>query len=314
MRHKSFDFIGKLGVVAPLIALWIFLSLSTDRFLTVFNLNNIAIQFAIIGAMAIGTTAVIICREIDLSIGAIQGLVAVIAAILTVQLALPWPVAILMGIAVGASVGAVSGWFVVTIGMPSFVVTLGVLGVVSGISLTISGGQSIYGFPDAYQWIGQGRLFGVGIPVLISVACLCCVQFVLKKTRLGLGFYAVGGNEKASVLVGVPARRIKFFAFILSGMGASVAGILVSARLNAANATFGSLDLLDSIAAVVIGGVALSGGVGSAVGTAVGGLLIVSIRNGVNLLGVNPFIQQSAIGALILVAALLDHLSKRRAS
>lgn len=306
--------VRELGVVVPLALLWIALSLSTDRFLTIFNLNNVAVQFAVIGAMAIGTTAVVICREIDLSIGAVQGFAAIIAALLVVQMEVAWPVAILAAICGGALIGAANGWFVVTLGMPSFVVTLGMLGIVNGISLTISDGQSIYGFPEAYQWIGQGRILGIGVPVIVSVVCLILVQFLLKKTRIGLGLYAVGGNEKAATLIGIPTKRTKFIAFMLSGVGASVAGVLVSARLNSANATFGALDLLDAIAAVVIGGVALSGGVGSAVGTAIGVLLIVSIRNGLNLLGVNPFIQQAAIGGVILVAALVDHLNKRRAS
>lgn len=303
---------ANIGVLGPLVLLWLVLSLSTSTFLTLFNLNNIAIQVAVIGALALGTSATIICREIDLSIGAIEGLCAVIVGLCAIQFGIPWGLSILISLAVGALIGAVNGAIVVYLGVPSFVTTLAMLGIISGVSLTLTGGQSLYGFPDGYQWIGQGRLFGIGVPVFIGVVLLVAMQFVMKSTLLGTAFYAVGGNDRAAALVGVPVKRTKIIAFMLSGLGAAIAGILVSARLNSANPTYGTLDLLDAIAAVVIGGVALSGGVGTAVGTATGVLLIVSIRNGLNLLGVNPFIQQTAIGSVILVAALFDHLSRLR--
>lgn len=301
-----------VGVLVPLILLWIALALSTNTFLTLFNLNNIAIQVAVIGALALGTTPAIICREIDLSIGAIEGLCAVIAGICAIQLSLPWGVAIMISLATGALVGILNGAIVVYLGVPSFVTTLAMLGIISGISLTLTGGQSLYGFPDNYQWLGQGKLLGIGVPVFIGTVILIAAQFMMRSTILGLAFYSVGGNDRAAALVGVPVRRTKIIAFMLSGLGAAIAGVLVSARLNSANPTYGTLDLLDAIAAVVIGGVALSGGVGTAVGTATGVLLIVTIRNGLNLLGVNPFIQQTAIGGMILIAALIDHLSRAK--
>lgn len=300
-----------MGVLLPLIILWIVLSIATDTFLTLFNINNVAIQVAVIGALALGTTPVIICREIDLSIGAIEGFCAVIAGLFAVSLGLPWGLAIALSLAAGAGVGAINGAIVVYLGVPSFVTTLAMLGIVTGVSLSITDGQSIYGFPPGYQWLGQGKLLGIGVPVFIGAVLLIAAQFIMRSTTLGLSFYSVGGNDRAAALVGVPVGRVKIMAFMMSGLGASIAGILVSARLDSANPTYGTLDLLDAIAAVVIGGVALTGGVGTAVGTATGVLLIVTIRNGLNLLGVNPFIQQTAIGSMILVAALIDHIARR---
>lgn len=301
---------ANVGVLAPLILLWIVLSISTSNFLTLFNINNIAMQMAVIGSLALGTTPTIICREIDLSIGAIEGICAVIGGLFAIQYGAPWGLAIVISLLVGCAIGAINGAIVVYLGVPSFVTTLAMLGIVSGIALTITGGQSFYGYPDSYQWLGQGKLLGIGVPVYVGAVILMSMQFIMKSTTLGLAFYAVGGNDKAATLVGVPVKRTKILAFMMSGLGAAVAGILVSARLNSANPSFGTSDLLDAIAAVVIGGVTLSGGVGTALGTATGVLLIVTIRNGLNLLNVNPFIQQTAIGGMILVAALLDHLSK----
>ena len=300
------------GIVVPLIVLWIVLALTTPRFISPINLGNLSVQFAVIGALAIGTTTVIICREIDLSIGAIEGFCAVIAAIVAVRLELPWPLAVLAAVAAGGLVGSFNGLMVTKVGVPSFVVTLGTLGIVGGVALVISGGQSIYGFPGAYQWIGQGTLFGIRTPILFTGLLLLAMHFVLRHTRLGLGFYAVGGNERAAGLVGISIVRTKFIALAISGAAAGLAGVLVSARLDAANPTLGALDLLDAIAAVVIGGAALTGGTGSIVGTAAGVLLIVTIRNGLNLLGVNPFWQQTAIGSIIIIAAVIDHFNRSR--
>ena len=298
------------GIVVPLVVLWIVLALTTPRFVSPLNLGNLSVQFAVIGALAIGTTAVIICREIDLSIGAIEGFCAVIAAITAVRLGLPWPCAVLAAILAGAAIGGFNGFMVAAVGVPSFVVTLGTLGIVGGIALVISGGQSIYGFPAAYQWIGQGSLFGVRAPIIFTGLLLIGMHVVLRHTKLGLGFYAVGGNERAAGLVGISIVRTKFIALAISGASAGLAGVLVSARLDAANPTLGALDLLDAIAAVVIGGAALTGGTGSILGTAAGVLLIVTIRNGLNLLGVNPFWQQTAIGSIIIIAAVMDHFNR----
>lgn len=300
------------GVIVPLILLWIVLAIAAPRFLTLVNISNLSVQFAIIGTLAIGTTAVIICREIDLSIGAVEGCCAVIAGLTAVELGAPWPFAILAAVLAGGGIGAFNGWLITRIGIPSFVATLGVLGIVSGGALVLSGGETVYGFPEAYQWIGQGSLFGLRAPILICLALLAMMHFMLRHTTTGMGFYAVGGNEKAADLVGISTMRVKYLAFIISGACAGLAGVINSARLDSANPTLGTLDLLDAIAAVVIGGASLTGGSGTILGTAAGVLLIVTIRNGLTLLGVNPFLQQTTVGAIIIVAAVLGHLNRRK--
>lgn len=302
------------GVLLPLVVLWIVMTLTSDRFFTFININNILVQFSIIGVLAIGTTFVIISREIDLSIGSIEGFCAVVAGIFAVSLGYPWPIAVAISMAAGGLIGLFNGAMVAIVGVPSFVVTLGSLGIVSGLALSLTGGQSLYGFPSGYQAIGQARIFGLNISVIICVVLVLLLHGLLRGTGIGLNFYAVGGNERAARMAGISVVRTKIIAFILSGTCAGLAGVMVSSRLNAANPTFGTLDLLDAIAAVVIGGAALTGGVGSIIGAAAGALLIVTIRNGLNLHGVNPFIQQTAIGLMIIIAALIDRFSRRGSS
>jgi len=299
------------GVILPLLILWLVMALTSDRFLSFININNILVQFSIVGVLAIGTTFVVIAREIDLSIGSIEGFCAVIAGLCTVTLGVPWPMSVALAIAAGALIGLFNGAMVTVVGVPSFVVTLGSLGIVSGLALTLTQGQSVYGFPDGYLAIGQARILGLNISVLICLSLVLVLQGILRGTGMGVNFYAVGGNERAARLAGISVVQTKIIAFVLSGACAGLAGVMVSSRLNAANPTFGTLDLLDAIAAVVIGGAALTGGVGSIIGAAAGALLIVSIRNGLNLHGVNPFVQQTAIGLMIIVAALLDRFSRR---
>lgn len=310
---KTFKFnVG--GVMLPLLLLWVIMAVTSDRFLTFVNINNILVQFSIVGVLAIGTTFVVIAREIDLSIGSIEGFCAVIAALSAVTFGFPWPIAIALAILAGALIGFFNGTMVTLVGVPSFVVTLGTLGIVSGLALTLTKGQSIYGFSEGYLAIGQSRIAGINISVLICLFLVTLLQGLLKRTSLGLNFYAVGGNERAARLAGISVIKTKIIAFVLSGACAGLAGVMVSSRLNAANPTFGTLDLLDAIAAVVIGGAALSGGVGSIIGAGAGALLIVSIRNGLNLHGVNPFIQQTAIGFMIIIAALIDRFTQQNRS
>jgi ribose/xylose/arabinose/galactoside ABC-type transport system permease subunit len=300
-----------VGALIPLVALWIGMTLASPVFLTGINIRNLLVQASALGVLAIGTTLVILTEEIDLSIGAVEGMGAVIAGIVAARHGLDLPFAIAAALGVGALVGMANGILTTIIGVPSFIATLGMLGVVSGLSLELTNGQSIYGFSSAYQRIGQGRVVGIPASVIFPAVLLVVLQFVLTQTRLGTYFYAVGGNRTAAEFVGISARRIKILAMVISGTCAAFAGVIVSSRLGAANPTFGTFDLLDAIAAVVIGGAALTGGVGSVVGTAVGVMLIVTIRNGLTLLNVSPFWQTTTVGLVIITAAILDRLARK---
>jgi len=295
------------GLIVPLAALWLGLAIIAPNFLTVANMLNILIQVAVVGVLAFGSTIVLITEEIDLSIGAVEGLAAVVAGIVIVNIGAPWPMGVAAAIAGGCVVGLLNGLFTVGLGIPSFIVTLATMGIASGVSLQATAGETIYGFPKAYLGIG-GRIFGIPVPIVIAFCVLLTLQFVLQKTRFGLNCFAVGSNSRASVLAGISPKRVKLAALVISGGCAGVAGVIVSAQLGAANGGYGSADLLYAIAAVVIGGTALTGGVGSVIGTGLGVLVIATMSNGLALLNVSPYWQIAAVGAIILAAAIADRL------
>jgi ribose/xylose/arabinose/galactoside ABC-type transport system permease subunit len=297
------------SALVPLILLWIVLAFASPFFLTSQNLLNLLLQASIVGVLALGITVALITEEIDLSIGALEGLTAVISATVVITLGLPWWLGIVAALGAGTLVGLANGLITTLVGVPSFITTLATLGIASGLALKITEGNSIYGFPTPYLTLGQGRAAGIPVSALIALAVLLVAFFTLRFTRLGLHMYAVGGNAGGSAEAGLKPWRIKTLALTFSGACAGLAGVLVSARLDAANGSFGENDLLDAIAAVVIGGTALTGGVGSVIGTAFGVLLIASIRNGLDLLGVSPFWQTAAVGAMILLAAILNRLA-----
>jgi ribose/xylose/arabinose/galactoside ABC-type transport system permease subunit len=300
------------GVALPLVALWIICALWVPRFLTQVNITNLVFASAIIGILALGSTVVILTEEIDLSIGAVEGLGSVVAAIVIVHHGVPWPLGVVIATGAGLAVGLANGLITTIFRVPSFIVTLGTMGIVSGLALEVTNGQSIYDFPSDYQFLGVGEILGIRTPVYIAAGLLVILAVVLKFTPLGWHIYATGGSRAAASLVGIRTDRMRILAFAISGAFAGFAGVLVSARLNSGSAIFGQNDLLDAIAAVVIGGTALTGGAGTVFGTALGVLLISTVRNSLNLLNVSPFWQTVAIGAIIVGSAILAQLQARQ--
>jgi ribose/xylose/arabinose/galactoside ABC-type transport system permease subunit len=298
-----------VGVCVPLFIIWIGLSFASPYFLTPANIKNILLQSSILGVLATGMTIALIAEEIDLSIGAVEGLCAVISAILCIQLGLPWPLAALGAVLCGLIVGILNGWVTTRLGIPSFITTLASLGISSGIALRITEGNSLSGFPEMYTWLGRGSVLAIPAPAMVFAITLFVAWFFLERTRVGLRLYAAGGNQSAAAELGLSPKNLKLLALAISGLCGGISGVLISARLNSANANLGQFDLLDAIAAVVIGGVSLTGGVGSVLGTLFGVLIMVTIRNGLDLLGVSPFWQTAAVGAMILTAAILHKLS-----
>jgi ribose/xylose/arabinose/galactoside ABC-type transport system permease subunit len=301
-----------LSTLIPLVLLWIALTIASPHFLTFDNAGNVLLNAAPLALIAGGMTLTLIAAEIDLSVGSVVALVGSLAALLSVNFGAPWPIVLLGAIAAGAVVGVINGWFTTRLGMPSFVATLAMLGIARGVALLITQGKPIYGLPDTIAWLGQGELWIVPVPVVLAALILAALHFALSRTRFGLNVYAVGGNPEAARLSGVDVPGVKMAVLVLSAVLASVGGLILAARLNAGSGTVGADLLLDAIAAVVIGGTSLLGGVGRVTGTVLGVLLIASIRNGLVLLNVSAFWQQVAIGALILLAVSVDYLAKGR--
>ena len=301
-----------LSTLIPLVLLWIALTIASPYFLTFDNAVNVLLNAAPLALIAGGMTLTLIAAEIDLSVGSVVALVGSLAALLSVNFGAPWPIVLIGAIGAGAVVGVVNGWFTTRLGMPSFVATLAMLGIARGVALLITQGKPIYGLPDTIAWLGQGELWIVPVPIVLAALILAALHFALSRPRFGLNVYAVGGNPEAARLSGVDVPGVKMAVLVLSAVLASVGGLILAARLNAGSGTVGADLLLDAIAAVVIGGTSLLGGVGRITGTVLGVLLIASIRNGLVLLNVSAFWQQVAIGGLILLAVSVDYLAKGR--
>lgn len=300
-------------VFVPLLIMWIFLSLAVPTFLSSRNITNLLFESAVVGVMALGTTVVLITGEIDLSLGAVEGLSGILAALAMTRGDMGWLVGVVVALATGAAVGVINGFFTAWLRIPSFIVTLAMLGVATGVADVVSGGQTLYDFPHVYQQIGQGAIGRFGYPVFISIGVAILLHLLLRRTRTGLMFYGVGSNARAADLIGISTRRVKLFAFVISGVCAAIGGIIVSAELNAANPELGTENLLNAIAAVVIGGTALTGGEGSILGTGIGVLVIGTITNGLDLKNVNPFWQQFVVGLAILTVGGISVMTGRGA-
>jgi ribose transport system permease protein len=294
-----------------LIAIWIVLSFASPYFLTVRNGLNILLEVSTLAILAGGVTVTLIAGEIDLSIASVEAFTGSVLAVGTVQHGVPWPVAIALGLLVGCAAGGVNAYFTTQYGMPSFVTTLAMLGIAQGLAYVVTNGEAVYGLPPQINALGQSSVGPIPTPIVIAVIVLAVVHVVLTRTAFGINVFAVGGNAEAARLAGIDVRRTKFIVLVLSSLLASIAGIVLAARLGAGSGNVAGNDLLDAIAAVVIGGTSLMGGSGSIPGTVVGVILISTIRNGLVLLNVSAFWQIVAIGALILAAVFVDHLAKR---
>ncbi|HXX37202.1 MAG TPA: ABC transporter permease [bacterium] len=291
--------------------IWVVLAFMSPYFLTTSNVLNILLQSSNLALLTIGETFVIITAEIDLSLGSMEALAGALAAVLIVKIHMPVTLAVAMGLVAGLVSGVISGVATTRVRIPSFISTLAMLSIASGAALIMTGGTSVYGLPAAFQFMGQGFIGPIPVPVLIALVIAAACHFVLKYTRFGLDVYAVGGGAEAARLAGVNVERVKIAVLALSGVLAASGGLILTSRLNSGQGTIGSADLLMAIAAVVIGGTSLMGGIGSITGSLIGVLLIGTITDGLDLLAVSAFWQQVAIGAIILAAVLIDQLGKR---
>lgn len=303
---------SQIRLLVGLIVVWIVMSTLSTNFLTTSNVLNILLNASTLMILAAGVTVTLIAAEIDLSIAALEAFTGATFAVLVVKAGLPWPVAALVALVAAALIGLMNGLFVSRVKMPSFVTTLAMLSVLQGFSFVITNGTAVYGFPSSFMALGQGTIAGINTPILIAVAVVIIVFALLRWTRFGLEVYAVGGNAESARLAGVNVERVKQKVFMLSSITAGLAGLILAARIGAGSGSVGQTDLLDAIAAVAIGGTSLFGGVGSLTGTVFGVLFIASIRNGLVLLNVSAFWAQVAIGAVILLAVFVDHLTKGR--
>lgn len=314
VRFRVAQYLRVGGVFVALFIIGVAISFGSPFFATPRNLLNILLQASTVSIVAAGLTVILIAGEIDLSIGSVEALTGSVAAIFVISYGLPVPLGIILALAVGLLVGSINGYFTVFAKVPSFIVTLAMLGIAQGTAFLLTGGRPVAGFPDTYSWIGVGKLGPIPIPVVVAAIVYAFLHVLLTKTRFGIHVYAVGGGRLAASSVGIPTGQVIMKVFALSGLLAGVAGVVLSSRLGAGSGNFGTGDLLDAVAAAVIGGTSLIGGVGTVVGTIGGALIIATIRNGLVLMNVEAFWQQIVVGTIILIAVLIDQATKGRLS
>ena len=301
----------QFGTLAGLFGLCAVLWMLTPHFLTVSNLLNVAQQTALNAVIAVGLTFVIISGGIDLSVGSLVAFSGVVLASL-LQRAVPLPLALLAGLATGLACGLVNGLLITFGRLPPFIATLGMMSVARGGALLYTDGRPISGFSENFRWLATGEILHVPVPVVVMVALYAVAHFALRRTPFGRYVFALGGNEEAALLSGVQVRFHKTMVYGVCGLLSALASVLLVARLNSAQPIAGINYELDAIAATVIGGTSLMGGQGSVVGTLIGALIMGVLRNGLNLLGVSSFIQQVVIGAVIILAVLMDMAFKQQ--
>lgn len=317
-QHRSY-----LSRLMSLQAFWVFLaaviacialSLVTDTFATERNLFNVTRNFAFVAIIAIGMTTVIASGGIDLSVGASVVLSAVVIGI-TMEAGYPFWLAALVSIGAVQIVGIVNGVLIAYVGMPPFVVTLGMLSFARSIALVLSNNKMIYQFGPDHElllWSGGGSTFGIPNPVIVLVILAMIMGFVFKWTRWGQHVFAIGGNESAAVLTGIAVRQTKVTVYMFSALTAGITGILMAGWLGGVTTNLGTAMELTVIAAAVIGGANLAGGEGTVFGAIIGALLIEVIRNSLILLGISTFWQGAFVGSFIVIAVTFDRIRKLR--
>jgi ribose transport system permease protein len=304
--------IGSPAVVVPAARRW-------PSFLTADNLLNIANQIAVIAILAAGMTLVIVAGGIDLSVGSLIALSAVLGTLLIrryagAESATPagMVACCLVAILACGLVGAASGLVVTAFAVPSFIVTLGVMMMASGAAFLVTEGESVYQLPNSFVWLGRGAdLAGIPNAVVLTGLLYLAAHLLLTRTAFGRYVYAVGGNAEAARLAGVRVSVVLILVFAVSGLLAGLGGVVMASQLKSGSPTYGQMYELYVIAAVVVGGTSLSGGEGNVLGTLLGALLIAVIQNGMNLTGVESYTQRIVLGAIIVGAVLLDRLKRR---
>jgi len=293
-------FIGLLEIFVP-------------SFRSVGNVQNILLQTSINSLLAVGATLIILTGGIDLSVGSILGFAGIVAALLgKAPGSGPFLVALAAGVGTGLALGAINGSLVAFVRIPPFVVTLGMMSIARSLAFVASQGQPISDLSNEFLAIGQGSLFNIPYPILISVVTFVIFGIVLARTRFGRYIYAVGGNEEAAIVSGVDTRAIKLAVYSLSGLLAGLGGVVLAARATAGISTNGEGYELTAIAAAVIGGTSLSGGRGSLLGTVAGVLIIGIMVNSLDLLNISPFYQGLIQGTIIIGAVAIDAIANRR--
>jgi len=301
--------IFRSSIAGPLVALFIavvIISLTTDRFLTTQNLINVSLQVSTVAIAAIGSTLVILTAGIDLSPGSAAALTTCVLAILVKNMGVPLPLGMLAVLVLGIGMGLLNGFFSTYGRIPSFVVTLATMSIFRGLAFLVTDGHPIFSISPFLENIFYGKILGIPLPFIYMLILYALTAVFLRYTRSGRAIYAIGGNESAAHLSGIHVNRTRLLAFILAGLAAATAGVLMAARLNSGSPNYGGGLELAAIAAAVIGGASLAGGHGNIISTLFGAFTVAVVQNGLNLNAVPAAWQNITLGAIIILAVGLD--------
>jgi len=310
--EKIQKYYNQFGIFIIFFLMVIALSFATDKFLQYQNLINVIRQISFIAIIATGSTFIIITGGIDLSPGSIMGLTSAISSMLAQQNGLPLIVSLAIGLGLGAFCGFTNGFLVAKTKIPPFIATLGMMEIARGVALLITNGRPVGNISRDLEFLGKGSIFGIPFPIFILVIVTFIMFVLLNNTPFGRRILALGGNEQAAKISGISVEKVKIIVYTMGGLLAALAGILMTGRVASGQPKLGVGFEMDAVAAAVIGGTSLSGGIGSIFGTLCGALVIGVINNGMDLLSVSAYWQQIVKGVIIVGAVILDQLKHRK--
>ena len=302
-----------MGAFLILMGFTIVLSIASDYFFTANNLTNMLRQSSWYIMIAMGGLCVFIIGQIDLSLGAVMGMSGIVSAILAQEsVGTPVVVIVLVAMGIGVVLGAINGYLVGYLGMSSFIVTLGMMTSIRGAILLPTGGYPVNNLQESFNAIGTSYFFGIPSPVYIMAVICMITWYILNKTPFGRHMYATGGNTQAAQYSGIDTKRITFFTFVYSGLVSGISGMVLTARLSSGQLSLGTGFELDAIAGLVIGGISMEGGKGKVFGSICGMLVMIVLKNGMDLLNISPYWQKVVQGVIIVIAVLMDTMRKRQ--
>jgi ribose transport system permease protein len=314
VRDRMQDVVSQLAAAGGLIVVAVLLTIASPYFLTANNLFNIGVQVSVVAIIAVGETLVILTGGIDLSVGSVAGLGGILGTMAIANAGLPLVLGILVAVLAGAVIGLVNGLLVTQMKLPPFIATLGMLGVARGLTFIVGGENAVYGLPANFRLFGEGQIGPIPMPILYLIVIAVIGHVTLTRTKLGRYAYAIGSNKEAARLSGIPLNRYQIGVYVISAALAGFGGMIAASLVHSGQPNYGVGLELNVIAACVIGGASLFGGVGTIGGAMIGAFLMAVITNGAVLLNITQYYQQVIIGVIIWLAVWWDQVRRRRLS
>ncbi len=302
----------EMSIFIALAILCLIMSVSTSTFMTPYNIGIIARQISFIAIVAIGQTTVLLTGGIDLSVGSTAGLSGILCSLLMTKVHVGPISIIFVSLVLGILLGCVNGILIGRLKLNAFIVTLGVGEIYGGLILVITRGYPILNLPESFAFLGQGMIGLVPVPVIFMLVITIVIAYLLENTPFGRNIYAVGGNSIAAKLAGIKVENITLYVYMLSGMFASLSGLLLTSRMNAGQPTIGASWVMPSVTAAIIGGTSMSGGEGTIIGTIIGAAFMGVLANGIVLLNISSYWERVITGAVVIIAVVIDLIRKIR--